>query len=315
MLNVIQQARLSRRISGLFERVQRAEGYFSGVPISTARIGDASITTAKIEDGAITTAKIANATIENAKINDLNATKITTGTLDADRIEAGTITSGKLNVSTLSVISANLGSVNAGSITGVIITGGTIRTSSSGDRVEMTGSPERLVVYEGSNKRVQLGSGFIILYGSNSITFATSGGTEYGYLDTSSTSMNLISSSDASDGLQITNINGDITIAADDVINLIAPTVKILGSTKTAIVPTKQGYKALYCAEAPDVWFMDFYKDKVDPMFNNVTEGKQYEFNCINGKKLLFAKRKGFSNTRFEIKTKEEFERNNKFYA
>ena len=43
-----------------------------------------------------------------------------------------------INVESLSAISANLGTIMAGSITGVTITGGTIRTAASGARVELT---------------------------------------------------------------------------------------------------------------------------------------------------------------------------------
>lgn len=48
----------------------------------------------------------------------VNASSITTGTLAAARIAANSITSDKINVTTLSAIAANLGSVSAGNITG-----------------------------------------------------------------------------------------------------------------------------------------------------------------------------------------------------
>lgn len=48
----------------------------------------------------------------------INAGQITVGTLAAARIAANSITSDKISVSTLSAIAANLGTVNAGSITG-----------------------------------------------------------------------------------------------------------------------------------------------------------------------------------------------------
>lgn len=48
----------------------------------------------------------------------VNASQITVGTLAAARIAAGSITTDKLFVSTLSAITANLGTVNAGDITG-----------------------------------------------------------------------------------------------------------------------------------------------------------------------------------------------------
>ena len=59
----------------------------------------------------------------------INAGQITVGTLAAARIAANSITSDKISVSTLSAIAANLGTVNAGSITGtagIDITGGAI---------------------------------------------------------------------------------------------------------------------------------------------------------------------------------------------
>jgi hypothetical protein len=48
----------------------------------------------------------------------VNASSITTGTLAAARIASNSITSDKINVTTLSAIAANLGSVSAGDITG-----------------------------------------------------------------------------------------------------------------------------------------------------------------------------------------------------
>ena len=318
MLNVIEQAKLTRIIAGLSQRVQRAEGYFAGVPLSAVRIVDASITSAKIIDGSITTAKIANATITDAKINDLNATKITTGTLEADRIAAGVITATKLDtvttITTLSAISANLGTVDAGTVTGVTITGGTVRTASSGSRVELTGSPERLTVYDGSDKRVLMGEGSVVMFGNNSVRLYR-GSSIYGQWSCSSTSFNLVCTNEGGSLKIACNEGADIVFQANDKINLIAPTVKFDGVTKTAIVPIGKDYKALYCAESPEVWFMDFYKGKIDEMFEQVTEGELIEFDCVNGKKLAFAKRKGFSQERFTKKTRVEFERNNKFYA
>lgn len=317
-LNVIEQARLTRQIGGLFERLQNAEAYFSGVEISTARIGDATITNAKIADLSVTTAKIANVTVENAKINDLNATKITTGTLDADRIAAGSITADKLSVTTLSAITSNLGSVNAGTISGVNITGGTVRTSSGTSRVEMTSSPERFTVWDSGNKRVAMGAGNVVFYGNKALRIV-SGSTLYSQWDASSTSFNLIHANPAGPGFGTLILrndgSGDIYIVADDTINLIAPTVRLDTGSKTAVVPTKDGYRSLYCAEAPEVWFMDFYTDRIDPMFKEVTEGEQHEFKCTNGKTLLFAKRRGYANTRFTKKTSIEFERNNRLYV
>ena len=55
-----------------------------------------------------------------------------------------------LKVGSLSAISANLGTITAGSVTGVTITGGTIRTAASGSRLEMTGTDNFLKAYNAS---------------------------------------------------------------------------------------------------------------------------------------------------------------------
>lgn len=316
-LNVIEQAKITRKLADLQERIQRAEGYFTGVPISTARIGEASITTGKIADAAITSAKIANATIENAKIDTLDASKITTGELNADRIAAGVITVGKLDVTditALSLITPNLGGVSAGSISGVTITGGLVRTSSGSDRVEMRGSPERFYVYDNDNKRVAMGGGNIVFYGTAALQLFNASNTLSLQWDASATSFNIIQPQ--SNGLLTINHDGsgDIYFIADDVINLIAPTVRLDTGTKTAIVKTNHGYRTLYCTEAPEVFFMDFYDKKIDPLFAEVIEGKRFEFECVGGKKLILASRKGFGNERFTKKTSIEYERNNRLY-
>lgn len=91
---------------------------------------------------------------------------------------------------------------------------------------------------------------------------------------------------------------------------------KVNGSTKTAIVNTSDGYKALYCVESPEVWFFDFAQDKdsIDPLFIEATEGPIKTVRTEEGELLVFRRRKGFLETRFEAKTFEEFERNNRFW-
>jgi len=89
----------------------------------------------------------------------------------------------------------------------------------------------------------------------------------------------------------------------------------INGTSKTGIVPTSQGYNALYSIESPNVWFMDFCDDvdKIDPMFLEVTEGSPKFIQCIDGTYQVWRKRKGFNSTRFELKTYEQFIKNEKF--
>lgn len=313
-LNIIEQSRITRSMAGLFERLQRAESYFAGVQIPTVRIGDATITNAKIGNLVVSTAKIANATIENAKFASLDATKITADTLDADRIAAGSITATKLSVSNLAAITSNLGSVNAGSITGVTISGGTVRTNSTTSRVEMTSSPERFTVWDSGNKRMVLGNGSIVFYGTAAIRLYN-GSTLLSQWDASSSSFNLISTSDSSGILIKHDGSGDMYIVANDVINLNAPTVRLDTGSKSAILPIAGKYRSVYCAESPDIWFIDFHRNKPDQIFDEVTKGKAYEFDCLDGQKLILRRRKGFEGVRFPKKTKVEAERNARLYA
>lgn len=106
---------------------------------------------AYIYDGVITNAKIGNAAVDNAKIANLDAGKITTGYISADRVQAGSLDAklasidaavigsgfinaariqdasitnakivsldaSKISVSSLSALSANMGTITAGSM-------------------------------------------------------------------------------------------------------------------------------------------------------------------------------------------------------
>lgn len=101
---------------------------------------------------------------------------------------------------------------------------------------------------------------------------------------------------------------------------------------KTAVVSTSKGYKALYCIESPNIWFMDFcygkkvfskwYKPwirnwviKPDPLFLEVTEGEPVVIPTgMKNTVQMWRKRKGLSGVRFEDKTKEDFDKNNEFW-
>lgn len=100
-----------------------------------------------------------------------------------------------------------------------------------------------------------------------------------------------------------------------------------MNANKTAIVPTKEGYKALYTNESPEVWFTDFCKIKrtwkfwkqeyeIDPMFLEVTVGP-YHFIPTFDRNIaqVWGKRKGSEHLRFTSKSKQEFIDNNKFWS
>ena len=133
--------------------------------VTTAKIADLAVTTAKIQDLHVTTAKINSLAVTNAKINDLAAGKITTDTLTATVTVSGVIRSSASTArvemssaglyaynsgggTTFSIDSAgnayfqgNVYAVN-GTFTGSItssaeITGGIIRSASSGARISI----------------------------------------------------------------------------------------------------------------------------------------------------------------------------------
>jgi hypothetical protein len=110
--------------------------------------------------------------IKTAFIRNLDAGQITTGTLAADRVGANTITANKLNVSQLSSISANLGTMTAGTITGALV-----RTAASGARAEMSTANGLRTINSGGTTTAQLhvdGSGFLGVGGS-AISWNTAG--------------------------------------------------------------------------------------------------------------------------------------------
>lgn len=61
---------------------------------------------------------------------------------------ATSINSNKLSVATLSALTADLGTITAGNITGVTIQGSTFRTASSGARIELTASSAVMKFYD-----------------------------------------------------------------------------------------------------------------------------------------------------------------------
>lgn len=64
-------------------------------------------------------------------------------------------------------IDDDLGTITAGNLIGVTVTGGTIRTASSGTRVQMTGASNRLDVYSGSTRRMSLDADSLEFYNSS----------------------------------------------------------------------------------------------------------------------------------------------------
>ena len=243
------------------------------------------------------TAQIANAIITSAKISDLSADKLTAGTINA------------------SVITVS--NINADNITSGTITGRTVRTASSGERVQLEtniiGNQDGLVFYDSGG----FGSYFYITSGGD---FELEGGDVL--VESNLRVYDTVWSEGAN--FYLKDNNGHTIVwcdGSDDSINVgkfyLDGWELTMTAPKTAIVETTNGYKALYCTESPEIWFMDFCdsKNKIDPMFLEVTEG-DIKFIKLDGQGYqVWRRRKGMADKRFEDKTKDEFMQNNQFWA
>lgn len=96
--------------------------------ITAAKIVAGTITGTKIAAGTITATNISAGTITATQIagNTITAGNIAAGTITGTEIAASTITAAKLSVTSLSAITADLGTVNAGTVNGVSISGSSI---------------------------------------------------------------------------------------------------------------------------------------------------------------------------------------------
>lgn len=320
MLNEISEQSLTQQLARLSQVMDKVELFFKGQPISTARIADAAIDTAQIADLSVVNAKFADLAITNAEITSVDATQFTAGTLAAARIAAASITADKLDVSTLSAISADVGTITAGTVSGNTVTGANIRTATSGARTEMTASPNALRILNSSgDERVRFDPDGLKL-SELGLNFIRGGNFRGGLFSNTSPNQILFEAGNV-DELFIVNATsgGDIQfVAADYPIYMTAPDgISINGSPKTAIVPTSEGYNALYTLESPEVWFFDFAptEAELDPMFDAVTEGERNILKTDQGEVLVFAKRRGHGKTRFGERTLQQFKNNNKFWG
>lgn len=275
----------------------------------------------------------------NSGATTISGGKITTNSIAADRIVTGdlvvgtnvglgtaqtsgqvtTIVGNTVTTGFVNALNVTANSVAAENITGTYITGKVVRTAASGARVELNGSDNRLSIYSSgalagyiqqySGHLGVIGSaGQVVLSGLNYVEIFDS----YLKLDSEIRS--------AGQNSYWKDNNGDTICWFDGSDNSATFTKLFVGATeitKNAIVPTSQGYNALYCMESPEVWFMDFCesKDSIDPMFLEVTEGDM-KFIKLDGEGYqVWRRRKGFVNTRFEKKTEKEYIKNNKFWA
>ena len=273
----------------------------------TAQIADAVISSAKIIS--LTADKLTAGTIDASSITvtNLSATNLTVGTLSTSRIANGSITAGaagKLAASTITDF--NIGSLNASKITAGTISADRIASGSiTSAKIQTNLSLTGLTLGAKAQFSDQLTVGYTP---SSSSSFSLRLGGSYG---------DRIWFNEGTDKLEM---HDDLTVAGDTYIGSGSMTfengnILTMSSSKTAILPTSQGYRALYCAESPEVWFFDFvpFKDKIDPVFEEVTIGEKHFIKTEDGSYLVFARRIGHENKRFEYKTEEEFLKNEKF--
>lgn len=321
--NTIGSVSIDRQLQKIEQSLRQVELFLIGKPIGSIRIGTATITSAHIANLSVTNAKFIDAAITNAKITTVDAGKFTTGSLSADRIAANSITAEKLDVDELSAISTNVGTITSGAITGNTITGGVVQTGTSGDRVEMSASPNAMRLYDsGGVEKYRFDPDGLKMYDTGTHWYRFSDGTFWGSFFMASSTETVLQAGGSIDLDFISGQSGgDIQlVSANDEINVFpggSGQVFVNGSAKAAILNTSGGYKALYCLESPEVWFFDIAKDErsIDPVFLEATEGDMNMLNTDQGELLVFRRRRGFGVTRFEAKTVEQFDRNNQFWG
>lgn len=95
-----------------------------------------------------------------AYLDSITTTQITDNAITTPKLAAGAVVASKISVGSLSAISADLGTITAGSITGALI-----RTSDTGARIEISGSTDRIRIYDsGNEERMRLDQENLIFY-------------------------------------------------------------------------------------------------------------------------------------------------------
>lgn len=126
-------------------------GNIAAGTVTATEIAVGAITATKLAANAIAVGSLAvqNGAISNAMIENL--------AVDNAKIANATITSGKINVTQLSAIAADLGSITAGSITSVTISAATITgTTITGGLFQTATSGKRIMINESSLNTVRL---------------------------------------------------------------------------------------------------------------------------------------------------------------
>lgn len=131
--------------------------------VTTDKLGANAVTAGKIQAGAVTSASLATGAVTADKITGgaVTAGKIAANAVGADEIKSEAITSEKIKAESIEASSIKNGAItsekiNVNSLDAVSSTIGTLRTKTSGARVEI--HDNLIVVYDGNNTlRVRMG--------------------------------------------------------------------------------------------------------------------------------------------------------------
>lgn len=224
-------------------------------------------------------------------------------------VNLGSAVIGHAQLGTAIIGTANIGTLSFNQITGgTAILGGTTN-----------GNGLLTVNDSGGTQKSLIDNTGITVFDLTSFNFALTGGGTYASFGADSVHNSVTISGGVGIGFRVSASSATFQMGAFSQGNFAVNcgTFFVNGTAKTAIVPTSQGYKALYCAESPEVWFFDFCdtKEKVDPLFAEVTEPPYHYIKCEGGEYQVWGKRKGFNHLRFEDKTEEQFRKNNDFWS
>jgi len=325
-----------------------ASGYNPSLKLNTADAGDlayldlvekAKLGTTVISGGYILTSLL---TASNIQTGTLNASLVNVTNLNASNITSGTINVGGTNQPTAIIIAAStitgnsrLGFQNGSRIwesntasMGYNAIGGTMIFYGNSTQMVQFTTGSQAIFYDGISCRGAFNVGVpngtsqnarftatVYFDPTNSTTQSISGSSgNMNYNAQTYHYWNVAGSERAKLSTAGLTLQGYLYQPNDTRIYLGGYSLN-LTSNKTAIVPTSNGFNALYCTESPEVWFMDFAKDKnsLDPLFKEVTTSPYHYIRCEDGEYQVWGKRKGHEKYRFESKTEEEFRANEKF--
>jgi len=343
-----------RFTAGSISGIKLADGTITGVKlvaytIQADNIATNAISSDKIQAGAIIASKISvtdlasiSANIGTITAGNITANIITAGTLNVARIADSSLLNAKLgnDLSANKITAGQLTVGGAGAVTAIYLRrsssstpgeadtfirweGGSRMWSDNSNNMGINAIGGSMYIYTNSGQRMYISSGNTNIY-SNTLYCHNINLSLDGVVESSISNIDrLIGYND----LWIVG-KGDIRFPRDDSDNAgvrfqwgtgkiysYSSSINLGGTDKTAIVLTKGGFKALYCAESPEVWFFDFCesKEKIDPTFLEVTVAPYRFIKCEDGGYQVWGKRKGHEEKRFEAKTQEEFEKNEEF--